>query len=122
MVASLVVLEVRVGGLDGAWVVEVMEAEECLAASSLEEVAYWMVVGLVEVEEDAYQEWVVVEEPYQAWPQEVEGGLMLEAVVMVQGEGHRQTADGDDQLGTRDSVQLEVSQQQNHGVHLWHPS
>lgn len=46
---------------------------------------------------------------------------MLEAVVMVQGVGHRQTADGDDRPGTRDSVQLEVSQLQNHGVHLWHP-
>lgn len=115
------VLEAGVGDLDGAWVVEVMEAEECPVASSLEEVAYWMVVELAEVEEGAYQESVVVEEPYQAWPQVVEGGLMLEAVVMVQGEGHRQTADGDDQLETGDSVQLEVSQQQNHGVRLWHP-
>jgi hypothetical protein len=99
-----------------------MVVAECLVALSLEAVAYWKVVELVEVVEDAYQEWVVVGEPYPALLQEVEGGLMLEAGVMVQGEGHQQTADGDDQLGTKDSVQLEVSQLQNHGVHLWHPS
>lgn len=76
---------------------------------------------LVEVEADACQEWVVVEEPYQAWLQEVEEGLMWEAVVMVLEEGHRQTADEDGQLETMDSVRPEVSQLQNHGVHLWHP-
>jgi hypothetical protein len=36
--------------------VEVKEVEESLVALSLEEVAYWMVVELAEVEEDAYQE------------------------------------------------------------------
>lgn len=40
VVASLVVQEVGVDGLDDAWVVVVMEVEECLVALSLEEVAY----------------------------------------------------------------------------------
>jgi len=40
VVASLVVQEVGVDGLHDAWVVEVMEVEECLVASSLEVVAY----------------------------------------------------------------------------------
>lgn len=38
--ASLVVQEVGVDVLDDAWVVGVMEVEECLVAWSLEEAAY----------------------------------------------------------------------------------
>lgn len=80
-----------------------------------------MGVELVGVEEDACQEWVVVEEPYQAWLQGVEEELMWEAVVMVLEEEHRQIADVVGRLETRDSVRPEVSQLQNRGVHLWHP-
>lgn len=40
VVASLVVQEVRVDGLDDARAVVVMEVVECLEALSLEEVAY----------------------------------------------------------------------------------
>lgn len=39
----------------------------------------------------------------------------------MQGEEHQQTADGDGQPETVDSVQPEAFQLQNHGVHLWHP-
>ena len=46
---------------------------------------------------------------------------MQEAVVKVQVEERQQTADGDGQLETMDSVQPEVFRLQNHGVRLWHP-